>query len=151
MGAASLVLLSGGAAVAAGRFGHTATDTLRTHREPVSAAARTGSRPFATRLVTHGYRLELRVAPNRATVAANAALVLTRRGKPVNGARVRLTYTTLEMEMASLVRLLPQTAPGRYAAPGPVLGMSGRWGLRVDVAPPSSAPFSVRLVDRVRA
>jgi YtkA-like len=149
VGAAVLVLVSGGAVAAAGRFGHNATGALRTSGELKRTGSTVGSRPFASRVVTHGYRLELRVAPNRASVAAAATLVLTKRGKPVSGARVRLTYSM--PGMAAVIRRLPQRGSGRYADAGPVLGMSGRWGLRVEVAPPRAAPFSVRLVDRMRA
>lgn len=118
---------------------------------PSTAAAGAGSHPFATRLAVHGYRLELRVAPNRATVSANATLVLTKQGHAVNGARVRLTYVMLDMPMTGIVRALAPRGRGRYADAGPVLGMSGRWGLTVRVAPLHESPFTVRLVDRMSA
>lgn len=137
-GIAAAVLLSGGAAAAA--------------TERVASGTKTvGPGRVATRLRLHNYRLELRLMPNRATVAARAAVTLSSRGTPVNGARVELTYTMVGMGMAGIVRVLAQTAPGRYADAGPTLGMSGRWALRVDVRPRHGAPFHVDLVDRMRS
>jgi hypothetical protein len=93
--------------------------------------------------------LHLRVAPNRATAAGIVSVQLLKGGRPVNAARVRLTFSMLDMPMGQFSGLLPQTGTGTYAHAGPVLGMGGRWGLRFDVKPPGAAPFSVNLVDRV--
>jgi YtkA-like len=150
-GGAVFVLVSVGAGAAAGRYGPTALAMLHPSRAPAVIAAPVAPQPFAKRRSVRGYALELHVAPNRPTASARATLVLTRGGRPVNGARVRLTYRMLDMPMPDVVRALPQTSPGRYADAGPVLGMSGRWGLRVDVAPPRAAPFSIRLLDRMRS
>lgn len=142
---ASLVLASGGGAAAApgkshvrATAGHTTTVTI-------------GPGPVTAALSSHGYRLDLRLRPNRATVAGTIALALTRHGRPVSGARVRLTFTMLDMNMGGLTGLLRQTAPGRYGHTAPVLGMSGRWGLRLTVLPAHAKPFSVDLVDRMGA
>lgn len=139
-GIAAAVLLSGSAAAAA--------------TERVASGTKTvGPGRVDTRLRLHNYRLELRLMPNRATVAAHAAVALSSRGTPVNDARVQLTYTMvgMGMGMAGIVRVLAQTAPGRYADAGPTLGMSGRWALRVDVRPRHGAPLHVDLVDRMRS
>ncbi len=99
----------------------------------------------------HGYRLELRLVPNRAWVAGTVSLALSRNEKPVTGARVRLTFTMLDMEMGGLAGLLPETAPGRYGHAGPILGMGGRWSLRLDVEPPRARAFRVMVIDRMGA
>ena len=71
-------------------------------------------------------------------------------GKPVDGARIRLTFTMLDMDMGSVARVLPQTATGRYEHVGPRL-MFGRWGLCILVRAPHGKAFSVNFVDRVDA
>jgi hypothetical protein len=60
----------------------------------------------------------------------------------VNDARVRITFTMVGM--GRLTGLLPQTAAGLYSHPGPILGMSGRWAIRLDITPRHAAQFSVR-------
>jgi hypothetical protein len=139
------VLLLGGTAAAAGRV------TAGLSQAGSVSVATFGPGPVATPLSANGYRLELRLTPNRATVAAGAVVALTRRQTPVNGARVRLTYTMPGMGAAGIVRVLRQSAPGRYADAGPILGMVGRWNLRIDAAPRRGAPFHVDLVDSIRA
>jgi hypothetical protein len=53
-------------------------------------------------------------------------------------------------DMGELTGLLPQTTRATYAHAGPTL-MSGRWGLRFDVAPPGGARFTATVVDRISA
>ena len=60
---------------------------------------------------------------------------LFKAGRPVDGAQVRVTLTMLDMAMGSLTSALPQTAPGRYERPAPVLGMSGRWQIALAITP----------------
>jgi hypothetical protein len=85
-------------------------------------------------------RIEVRLMPNRVNVT-NWAWV--RVSGPSPAARLRLTFTSLEMRMPPLTAVLSQTAPGRYAGRCPTLNMDGRWLIRV-------APFGVSTVDRVR-
>jgi hypothetical protein len=150
--AAAVLLLGSTAASAARGVAHgTARDASLAGYAHAAAHATVGPGPVATQLRIHGYRLELRLMPNRATVAAGATVDLSRHGAPVDGAQVRLTYTMLGMgPAAGIVRVLPRIAPGRYGDPGPTLGMGGRWGLRVDVTPRQAAPLRVDLVDRMR-
>ena len=78
-------------------------------------------------------------------------MTLRKGGHPVSGARVRLTFSMVDMpEMGGLTGLLPQTTPATYAHAGPTL-MSGRWELRFDVAPPDGARFAATVVYRVSA
>jgi hypothetical protein len=76
---------------------------------------------------------------------------LMRGGRAVNGARITLTFSMLDMPMTGLSGLLPQTKTGTYAHTGPILGMAGRWGLHLDVSPRGAKPFSVDAVDRIAA
>ena len=96
----------------------------------------------------NGYRVELRVTPNRAAVP-NAILVrITRGGVPVRGAEVVSGFTMLDMEMGSQQYALKEVALGRYQRSVPALVMVGHWALSFDVTPRGKAPFDVLLVDR---
>ncbi|HET7743577.1 MAG TPA: DUF2182 domain-containing protein [Gaiellaceae bacterium] len=95
------------------------------------------------------YRVDLGIASNRLASTGAVSARLTRNGRPVDGARVRTTFTMLDMDMGRVSVQLPRTAPGRYEAPGPVLTMVGRWGLRLDITPRGAAPLALNVVDQV--
>jgi hypothetical protein len=134
-GVAAAVLLSGSAAAAAGR----------SPQAPV-----VGPGPVKAQFRAHGYWVGLRLMPNTATAAAATVVTLSRGGRPVAGARINVTYEMLGMGVVGAGHPLAHTSPGRYAARGPVLGMGGRWDLRIEVEPPNSARFAVALVDQIR-
>jgi YtkA-like protein len=147
-GVAALLVLAGGAAAGAAAV-FAQGSSVRTLEFP---AAPRVVRSFVTmHLRAHDYRLDLRLTPNRATVANRAAVELLRRGTPVTGAHVRVTFTMLDMPMSGRRHVLHETAAGRYAGAVPALGMNGRWGVRVEVTPKAGLPFSVDMVDRVSA
>ena len=79
------------------------------------------------------------------------SLRVTWRGKAVNGAHVRATFTMLDMDMASLSATKPQAGAGRDARSTPLLGLSGHWGLRLRVAPRRGAAFSVGVIATIGA
>ena len=146
-GVAALFLL--GAAVAAAAAVLSQAPSGRTLVFTAHPAKRGGVAMM--RLRSHGYRLELRLSPNRSTAANRAAVVLSRGGTPVAGARIRVTFTMLDMAMPGRRFVLHVAAAGRYAGATPPLGMNGRWGVRVDVTPRSGHSFSVGVVDRLSA
>jgi copper transport protein len=96
----------------------------------------------------NGYRIEVRVSPNRAAVPNTFSVRITRNGQPVRGAEVVSGFTMLDMEMGSQSYVLQETAPGVYSRSAPALVMVGHWGLSYDITPRGEAPFSVLLVDR---
>jgi hypothetical protein len=110
-----------------------------------------GPGPVLTVLHAGAYRLELRLAPNRASRRGIVAVTLLKQNRPVNGARVRLTVTMLDMNMGSFTVLLPRTRSGTYARTAPVLGMSGRWGWRFDMTPPGAKHFTLTVTDHMGA
>ena len=112
------------------------------------ASARVGPGRVAEVVNKSGYRLELRVLPNRAAVPNTFSVRITRGGKPVRGAEVVAGVTMLDMEMGSQSYALKETAPGVYSHSAPALVMVGHWGLNFDVTPSGKTPFSVLLVDR---
>jgi hypothetical protein len=124
--------------------------------EPAAAAgpAPAAATAPAVRLVRAGeYRLTLLVTPNRAPSAVLVRVAITRLGKPVEAARVRLTVTMLDMHMTGPTQTLRQASPGRWdsGAAGLAFGMTGRWGLRLEVSPRHAKQFAVAVVDRVSA
>jgi hypothetical protein len=46
---------------------------------------------------------------------------------------------------------LGASTDGRYAATIPVLGMAGRWRLRIDLTPRSGRPIRIVVDDRIAA
>jgi copper transport protein len=112
------------------------------------AVARVGPGPVLETVNKNGYRLQLRVNPNRAAVPNSFSLQITRDGSPVRGAEVVSGFTMLDMEMGSQSYALVETSPGVYSRSVPALVMVGHWGLSFDITPPGKSPFTVLLVDR---
>ena len=111
-------------------------------------SAHTGPGPVATVVNRNGYRLELRVTPNRAATQNEFSVRITHNGAPVRGADVVATFTMLDMEMPSQSDRLAETQPGTYVRSAPALVMVGHWGLSFQVQPRGGQPFSVLLLDR---
>jgi len=112
------------------------------------ASAHVGPGRVAEIVNKNGYRVEIRVAPNRAAVPNMFFVRITRRGVPVRGAEVVTGFTMLDMEMGSQSYVMKETAPGVYERSAPALVMVGHWGLSFNVTPHGKAPFNVLLVDR---
>jgi copper transport protein len=113
-----------------------------------SASAHVGPGRVAEVVNKNGYRVELRVAPNRAAVPNSFSVGITRGGAPVRGAEVVSGFTMLDMEMGTQSYALTETSPGVYTRSVPALVMVGHWGLSFEITPPGKAPFAVLLVDR---
>jgi copper transport protein len=111
-------------------------------------SAHTGPGPVSTIVTRNGYRLELRVTPNRAATQNEFSVRITRGGAPVRGADVVATFTMLDMEMPSQSDRLAETQPGTYVRSAPALVMVGHWGLSFQVQPRGGRPFSVLLLDK---
>jgi hypothetical protein len=108
-----------------------------------------GPGPTSAVVRMHGFTVTLETGAQKAARPSTLRLKLSRGARTVHGARVRASYTMLDMAMADVAADVPETGPGTYGGSGPVLGMAGRWGIRLEVAPPGGRSFSVRLVDRV--
>ena len=96
----------------------------------------------------NGYRLVLRVSPNRAAVPNSFQVGITRGGQPVRKADVTVDFAMLDMEMGQQAYHLSETTPGIYGHAAPALVMVGHWGLSFQIAPPGQKPFTVLLVDK---
>ena len=111
-------------------------------------SARVGPGRVAEVVNKNGYRIELRVSPNRAAVPNSFSVAITRGGTPVRGVEVVAGFTMLDMEMGTQSYALTETSPGVYTRSAPALVMVGHWGLSFDITPPGKAPFTILLVDR---
>jgi len=115
----------------------------------ISPATAQPGTPAVQHLRYGSYSLTIAVRPNRSTALNRLSVRVTRAGHPVAGARVAVDAAMLDMSMPSRHEKLHPAANGRYLSSETVLGMVGRWGLRISIAPPQSKRFSVQLVDRV--
>jgi copper transport protein len=113
-----------------------------------NASARVGPGRVAEVVSKNGYRVELRVSPNRAAVPNSFSVAITRGGAPVRGAEVVSGFTMLDMEMGTQSYALTETSPGVYTRSAPALVMVGHWALSFEITPPGKAPFTILLVDR---
>jgi copper transport protein len=112
------------------------------------AKAHVGPGPVNEIVNENGYRLAVRVSPNRAAVPNSFQVGITRRGKPVRNADVTVDFAMLDMEMGQQAYHLSETAPGTYSHAAPALVMVGHWGLSFQIAPPGQKPFTVLFVDK---
>jgi copper transport protein len=112
-----------------------------------SAKVRVGPGPVAAAAAQGGYKLQLLVAPNRAAAPNSFSVKLTRNGKPVSGADVRLSFEMLDMQMPNQLYDLAETKPGTYTRSTSALVMVGHWGLSFTVTPKGGTPFSTFIVD----
>lgn len=119
---------------------------------PQAAAARLEVGPGPVRTVVPaggGYSVSFRLTPNLATRTGSISIAVTRDGRPLTGARVRVTVRMLDMDMGSFALPLPEHAGGTYGRMFPVVGMGGRWGFELDVTPRHGHTFRVSLADRM--
>ena len=111
------------------------------------ASPRVGPGPVAEVVNRNGYRLEFRVAPNRAAAPNDFSVRISRSGAPVRRATVVIKFAMLDMEMGQQSYVLSETGPGVYARSSPALVMVGHWGVGLEITPPGQAPFTVQFVD----
>jgi copper transport protein len=112
------------------------------------AFARVGPGPVKEVATKNGYRLELRVTPNRAAAPNTFSIRVTKNGAPVRKATVIAGFAMLDMEMGIQKYVLPELSPGLYERAAPALVMVGHWGLSFEITPPGGQPFTITLVDR---
>jgi copper transport protein len=115
-----------------------------------SVAATFGPGTVNARVVQSGpYRVAVSVAPNRAAVPNSYQVAVTRGGKPVTGAAVKLRFTMLDMDMGQQVYELQESPAGSgvYTHDAPAFVMVGRWGVDVNVTPAGGQPFDVLVLD----
>jgi copper transport protein len=113
-------------------------------------AATAGPGPV-TEVVEHaGYRVAIRVTPNKVAVPDDFAVRITRNNAPVRGATVVATFAMLDMEMPTQAYRLAERSPGLYERSSEALVMVGRWGVTFQVQPPGGLAFDVVVIDHAR-
>lgn len=100
-------------------------------------------------VVRGGYRVSVRVTPNRASKANRVVVSVSQDGVPVSGARVGLTASMLTMDMGTARYEL--AGDGTYAVRTPAWLMAGLWELGVTVRPPGGPALSFGLADDMRS
>ena len=113
-------------------------------------AATAGPGAVSTAVERDGYRVEVRITPNKVAVPDVFTVRLTRRGSPVRGASVIATFAMLDMEMPTQAYRLAEVSPGAYRRSSEALVMVGRWGLTFEIQPQGALAFDVVLVDHAR-
>jgi hypothetical protein len=151
------VLCAGFVAVAiAGALAITAATSGRVSvysqlQRPASfSAASVGPGPVATSIDAQPYQVKVTASPNKASRNNRLSVVITRGGRPLDAARVTVTYSMNAMNMFNVFTgKLAQTARGTYSATQPVFGMPGEWDLRFDVTPAHGARMTLAVADRM--
>ena len=119
--------------------------------QPVAPGGRGLSVParFVRRSNT-GYSVTVTMTPNHANGPIALSMLVFGHGRALSGARTRVSFSMPSMNMSNAYTApLRASAGGHYAAAIPVLGMAGRWRLRLAVTPPSGRPFDVVVDDRI--
>ncbi len=125
------------------------TAALLAAATPAAAARPVGPGPVQVVVPAGQYTVAFHLTPNLASRTGTISVSLRRDSRPVAGARVWMTVTMLNMNMGGFTVQLPERTSGTYTRMFPVVGMSGRWGFRLDVRPAHGRAFSVALADRM--
>jgi hypothetical protein len=142
---------------AAAAIGALAAASAPTSRRALLAGLQVPARPaspgfYTARHPAHGVLVAVALGPNRAAVPNVISARIDERGRPLIGARVTVSFSMPSMDMwRAYTKSLSADGGGRYTASIPVLGMTGRWQLRIDVAPPRGRAFRVDVSDRLSA
>jgi hypothetical protein len=113
--------------------------------------ASVGPGPVTRTFMHGGYRVSVRIEPNRAAVPNAFSVKVERDGQPIQDAEVVAKFTMLDMEMTSQAYRLEQRQPAVYARSSvPSLVMVGRWAVSFSIAPRGDRPFDVLLLDHAQ-
>ena len=108
-----------------------------------------GPGPIQSEYAVGGYRVLFRDPVNRATRPGTISVELRRRDRPVEDARVTVTYRSLDMKMPSHSLRLQLDRESRYSGPEPSLVMGGRWRITISVAPRHGPLLLLGLTDLI--
>ena len=121
-------------------------------RPATQGGARTASDGLEAVVRAQRYRLAVALTPNRAAVRNRLSVRLSDDGRPLNGARITVTFSMPVMNMwGVLTTRLEPTGNGTYTTTLPVLGMAGSWQLRLSAAAPGGRSIRRTLDDRMGA
>ena len=146
--AAALVAASS-AAAATGLTTPTASASPGQQPLTLTSTKMVGPGPILYRRTIVGHRLVFRDSANRATRPGVILVDLRRHGRPLNRARVTVTYHSLDMNMPDQTLTLPSRGHGRYSRTGPRLSMGGRWRIHISAYPNTGPPLQLSLTDLI--
>jgi hypothetical protein len=147
--AAAAVVGASSLAAATGVTTATAAASNDSTRLSATLSRMFGPGPLVGRSALAGYRISFRDAPNRPTRPGVLSLDVRRNGQAVDGAKVRLTFRSLDMNMTTHTITLLSRGQGRYSSNAPLLGMGGRWRITVSVLPRQGRALLLSLTDLV--
>ena len=145
----AFALLAGGALAATSTPSrHALLDQLQRPATPLPASPASGGQVW--RRSSMGYLMRVALTPNRADRPIRLSVELSRRGRPVDRARIEVAFSMPSMNMWNgyATRLSP-AGDGSYAATVPVLGMTGRWRLHFALTVHARAPLPITIEDRL--
>jgi hypothetical protein len=149
--AAAIAALVGTCAIAAAT-GLTTTTAVASPGQSTLTASTTpmlGPGPIRSHYRLADYRILFRDPVNRATHPGLIAVELRSHDRPLNNARVTVTYRSLDMNMPSQTIHLLNRGQGRYSRPGPRLSMGGRWRISISVLNRSGPALRLSLTDLI--
>jgi hypothetical protein len=147
-GVAALLGITALAATASIPTRHALLDQLQRAAIPQHAAA---SRDLqVVRRAGNGYSVTVVLTPNRASGPNRLSVRLAGSGRPLGDAQVTVAFSMPSMKMWNgYTATLAPAGAGRYLATVPVIGMAGRWQLRLDVVRRAGRGFGVTVDDRM--
>ena len=113
-----------------------------------TALASVGPGRVAKTVKHGGYVLQVLLSPNKAVSPDSFALRITKKGQPVRGANVTLTFNHTEMQMPQQEYQLTETQPGLYSRAAPALVMVGKWALGFQITPKGGPSFNALILDQ---
>jgi hypothetical protein len=115
-----------------------------------SSRADIGPGPGSVTVRSHGYLVEVRIAPNTWRRWNDINLALTRASSPIRHARVRVRLEMPAMGMGAPQFGMGERSAGHYRYSGPAINMGGLWVLTFQIRPPGARTFTVVVRDHVR-
>jgi copper transport protein len=116
---------------------------------PANVAAALQQGPFDQVHTVDGLKIEFRIEPFEFGYNDGLVMLSTADGQPVSGANVGLRLKMLEHDMGRQDPDAKEESPGRYRAPGILLGMDGQWEIEVVVLTKEGkeirTPFAVKV------
>jgi hypothetical protein len=147
--AAATLIAASSVAAATGLTTQTATASTGHRTLTLTSGRMLGPGPIQSSYQLGGYRILFGDTHNRATRPGTVSIELLRRGQHVSGARVALTYHSLDMPMPTHTLSLHSHRQGHYNQQGPFLGMGGRWRITISIHPPQGQQLRLGLTDLI--
>lgn len=114
-----------------------------------SSTADIGPGPASAKVRSHGYLVEVRIAPNTWRRWNDINLALSRGSSAIRHARVRVRLDMPAMSMGAPEFGMGERSRGHYRYSGPAINMGGVWVLTFQIRPRGARAFTVVVRDHV--